>query len=332
MTAFNKQWLTLIFTSLVACIASLAAGCVFGPSTYSYDYLSATGTLYQADARTPVAGALIESYDWIVSFTDRSTVAVSFKPAVTTDAAGQFKFDSSKLSLHSGNEAESCTDVCVESETRYEDYCAEWTTETDDEFCVDWEIDSEGYEYCSDWEYSPGETYCSAWETSSYEACVAWGEDCDYYYPARDIGDITQAYSEITYSFGGFNGFAESSTTNYPGTSVVTNSTTDPNSGDTTVNTIWSEIDSFTLPLVVGAQSRKQALTANQIRITQERNAPRILARKITKPLPPGVTAPRARLTHKDALKLPLNKLSPGQKLKLEIARNGCGAMPNRKP
>jgi hypothetical protein len=331
MIAFKKHWLTLASTGLIAGISAFAAGC-FGPDTFYYDYLNASGTVYQADARAPLAGALIQNYDWIVSYTDRSTVAVSFNPAVTTDAAGQFNFDSSNLSLQSGNLSESCTDVCVEYETQYEDYCSEWTTETGDEYCADWEIDSEGDEYCADWETSAGDTYCSAWSTDSYEACVAWGQDCDYYYPARDIGDISEAYAEITYSLGGGGSLVtQSSTTNYPATSVQKVSTKDAESGDTTVDSTWLETDNFTSPILFSTLSTpaRTALTANQTRITAERNATRIKkARKITQPLPAGMTSPRTRLTRKDARKLKLSELSNAQMLKVETARNGCGASP----
>jgi hypothetical protein len=335
----NKRSLfAFTLAAVVAGAAALASGCD-SEDTFYYDYLKATGIVTQVDGKTAVPNIAISNYDWIVTFTDGSTIAVPFVSVGTTDTEGKFGFDSTQLDLHSGNLAESCTDVCLATATEYEDVCYNWVTEQGDEYCTGWDYDEWGDEYCTGWAYEEGETYCSSWGTESYEYCTLWGEDCEYYYPARDVSDIASAYTEITTNIGGATYTIPSSNVTLAADAYTRNSTTAPNGEDTIVDMLWTQNDVFASPLVIGVAAqqkkleRESKLNARQKAIVQARNAAKkvekAIARKIEKPLAKEANGkPRVRKTRAQAQKKPYAELPAELQQIINKARTGCGATP----
>jgi hypothetical protein len=248
---------------------ALSMGCDTSTTEYK-DFLTAAGTVYKDDGRTPAQNLAITNYHWVTTFSDGSTVGNPFTTtAVSTDSNGKFGFNSNQLQLYSGREEESCDDICVDWETGYEDVCIDWETSCDD-YCADWEIDDEGNEYCADWETSCDD-YCADWETDSYDYCAEYGQDCEYYYPTRSASDIVSAYSEITYNDGASVVTTQSEETATPGTSLQKTSV--KNGDDTVVTEKWLENDSYISTIASTSASVSPVQTAQRLAITAKRNA-----------------------------------------------------------
>jgi hypothetical protein len=312
--------------------AVLAAGCESGPETYDYDYLRANGFVAEADGQTPIPGVAIGEYDWVVSYTDGSTVAVPFAtPGVVTDGTGSFSIASDKLSLQSGNQETSCTDVCTATDTVEIDECYDWETEYGDEYCADWEYDENGDEYCADWEQDETDV-CVDWEPTYDTECVEWGTDCDYYYPSRNIDDIAQAYSQISYTYGDSAVTTVSRDITFPAGAVTSTSTQLNSAGDTELDRLWTQNDFFVTPISHAALSARiaQAKALNNTPARQQLTAAHNASRVKKAPTHRHVSrdkAMRKRITA--AKKLPIAQIM-GDKAKWDKvlkARSGCGAI-----
>jgi hypothetical protein len=311
--------------------AGLFSACDGSSSSTEYnDYLSASGSVYEADGTTKVGGLGITAYDWVVSYKDGSTVAVPFDyptstSAVADDTFGTFAFGSTELALNSGNTAQSCTDVCVQWSVGYEEVCYLWDTE---EYCADWYGDE-----CVDWDT---DLYCALPGLEPYDYCSGWGQDCEFYYPARNIHDINSAYSEITYDTGSSSSITTTSewTTLAPDAviSETTSNTTNKHTL-TTVNETWTQADEFITPFLSAASTsraaKKTALTAARLAVVKAHND-----EKFPKRQPHGLVedkktgkmrAPILGRSHTKA-KSRLGSLTAEQKLMIEIARKGFKA------
>ncbi len=305
-----------IVTSVCAALASMAVGCGPGTNTTYRDFLTAIGTVFQADGRTPLTDLAIDSYNWVITFTDGSSVSNPFVPSTqnstmwTTNATGQFTFTSDQLALTSGTQVESCTQVCLDWATGYNDVCTDWQTSSED-YCADWEVDSDGNDYCADWETSYTD-YCANWGSESYLYCDLYGQDCGWIYPARAIEDIASAYSEINYTDGASTVTTQSSGTVTPANAISTSKTTAGH--DIVVDDKWTQQDNYV--------TNYTQLSASKAKIVTARNTSKMSSRKILKN---GI--PHFGRTHAVA-KVMKDKFSVKQQAKIDAARTGCGAYP----
>lgn len=220
-----------VFAAVLALgmMAAAVTGCD-PESTYYRDYLNATVHVKASDGTSPVADLPVETYDWIINFTDGSQVIERFQDSrFVTGADGGFSFKSEELDLYSGREYSSCTTVCVEWTTYCEEYCVEW--------------DEDGY--------------CTWYETSCSDYCSLYGQDCDYYYPARSVSQIESAWTEISYYLGNSLVTTPSETVATPATAF--SSTSAPYSdNDTLVEKYWNQNDVFITP-ISGSSVQKPA-------------------------------------------------------------------------
>lgn len=262
-----KKYFTALAT--ISFGAIMMIGC--DPATTSYrDYLDATVNVKGNDGVTPVSG-LAFTHDWVISFTDGSTVLERFEdPSFVTGADGSYQYRSGQLDLHSGNLNADCTTVCVDYDYYYEYVCTVWD---EDGFCI--------------W-YEPYEV--------AY--CAQYGQDCDYYYPARTVKSIESAHSEITYMWG--NSFVTTPSQDITfAEDAFTSRNTPQGENDTLVEMLWTQSDVFISPFVTkAAVSGKSKLARKPV------------ARK------PSIVTPSTKLS----------ELSAEKKAKLEEVRKLWGA------
>ena len=307
----------LVVTGVCASLVGLVMGCGPGAGGTSYrDFFTAIGIVVQADGKTPVASLPITGYNWVVSFTDGSTVSNPMGPSggVTTTADGRFTFASNQLELQSGTQVNECTTVCVDWATGSDDVCTDWETSSED-VCTDWETDNSGNDYCANWETDYTD-YCANWVTESYDYCATYGQDCGFVYPSRAITDISSAHAEIVYANGASVVTTESQTSTLPAKAIQTASVVDANN-NTLVTTKWVETDTFATTLTPAVLSAPRAL------ITAARNSAMVSARKMSK-----TGTPHFGRTHQPAAVIDSAKLLGTQKIKLEATRTSCGAYP----
>jgi hypothetical protein len=323
-------------------LSGLIAGCTGDAGTTDYvDYLNASGTVYQADGTTAASALPINDYTWNVTYTDGSSVAVPFTPGVSTDATGKFGFDSSQLALVSGNQAESCESVCTDTAVGYEDVCTDWEVDSE-QYCADWEPSSCGSSgspgssssgstgssgggcgtYCADWE-TQDTTYCAASVTEEYTYCDEYGQDCGFFYPARDIKDIVSANSEITFTAGPATVTTQSEATTFAKDLGVVSNNPQTQGNTTIANATWFQADKFVTSLTAGGVSTTAAkaykvLTAQQIQLTAAQNAGNAKKHAVLKY---GFGR-----NHAPARKLPFEGLSAAGQAKVQSARTAFGA------
>jgi hypothetical protein len=172
------------------------------------------------------------------------------------------------------------------------------------------------------------------WEEREYSYCSQYGQDCTYYYPSRNIKDITTAYSEITYPVGAARVTTQSQYSTLAADGAQSMSTTLDHT--TTVTAQWTQNDRFITPFTaVGtglasreanaparAKSSPKFLTPKQAEIVALRNA----AHRTPKMKRAGT--PHFGRTHRPSKVLPAQSLNPAQLIKLELARKAFGATP----
>lgn len=260
--------LGLFATILVGAVAIV--GCDPAETRYR-DYLNATVNVKAGDGVTPVSGLAVQAYDWVIKYKDGSTVTERFEdPSFVTAKNGGFNFLSGELALQSGHIASDCTRVCVE-ESYYYDYR-----------CVEWDLDG----------------YCTWEEQYPVWYCTRYMNDCDYYYPTRNIDDIELTYAEITYGFGTSAVTTPSEAFTTPEQALAT-SKTPFGKNDTLVEFNWAQDDVFITPV-----------SSNLAVSGKSKLARRPVARK------PSVIMSLSQL----------DELSTKQKQKLEEVRKLCGA------
>lgn len=220
-------------------IGATFASCDYAETSYR-DYLNASMKVKKSDGVTPASNLALTFYDWIINYKDGSAVRERFEdPSFVTDASGAYSFKSAELRLQSGYEAESCQTVCVEEETTWEEQCDYYEDE-----CVEWD----DYGNCL---YT--DSFCQSYSWYPVTYCTAWGEDCEYYYPSRDVADISQAYSEITYQNVGGLEVVASPTDWTPATAYASTTTAVEGTNDKVVTMEWTQDDTFVTGLAVDA-------------------------------------------------------------------------------
>jgi hypothetical protein len=325
-----KRGLSVLSVVVFALVAQ-ACGGDDGSTSYN-DFLKATGTAYLADTKTAATSVPITDYNWIVTFSDGSTVPNHFsQPGLVTDTKGKFGFAPPQLFLTSGNQEQTCDQVCIEWDTGNEWVCTDYEQSCSD-YCADWETDDNGDEYCADWETSC-DTYCANGYEDFYQYCGVYGQDCGYIYPSRLVSDITSAYSEITYDTSSGPMTAQSEETTLP--AMALGSSSAASGKNTTVTQNWTESDTYVTTLtsspattatvqsaLVGGATEAQL--QNRARLTSQRNAAK------GNPVVKHLGTKRYGRNHKPSLYVPAGQLGSMPKLKssLEAIRAKCGAYP----
>lgn len=324
-----RKLLPLGLVVSMAAAALLSQGCGPGSDTFYADFLDAKGQVYASNGTTLVADLPVDGYNWVVTFSDGSTVANPFVPTgVTTDAKGEFSFSSKALDLRSGNAVEYCDKVCIDEEIAYEDVCTDWEQSCGDEYCADWGTDSDGNEVCNAWTQDCDD-YCANWVSQPYTYCAAYGDDCSYAYPSRSTADIVSAYSEITYSANSSIVTTASENTDVPATSLSQTST--PAGKDTDIARRWAQNDVYvTLVSASAAKTAKSAQiaastsTPRRAQLTSARNAGKVRPARTMK----HAGTPNFGRTHAPSKFYKEGQLPAGLQPKLEALRAKCNAYP----
>jgi hypothetical protein len=297
---------------VVLALATVAFGACDTSDIVSTDFLHVDAQVFALDGVTPVSNLPLDTYRWVVTYKDGSTVSLPFDQPLATDGRGRFSFSSGQLSLQSGNPVlRGCTDVCVGYQTRYEQFCT-YEAVTENQYCSWWYVDEYGYDQCGEW-VTESTTECVAWESRPVSYCTTWAEDCDYDYPERHVDDIALTRSEIDFRVGA-NQVTSFSVQNTGGSYVDLDSRKDRN----TLQWLESPVFVTSLPPTSGQVSSglTAALSPGQEALVAERNRsvkPRY--RKTAKVYP----REQARAGHFRSEEL--ERLSHAQKRELEKAR-----------
>jgi hypothetical protein len=317
----------IVLLVLVFALIAQACGGDGGGSTDYVDFLKAQGTVNLADASTPAASVSINQYNWVVSFSDGSTVANPFtQPGLVTDAKGKFGFAPPQLFLTSGNQEQTCDTVCTVWDTGSEWVCTDYEQDCSD-YCADWETDAYGNDYCADWETSCS-YYCANGYYDAYQYCAVYAQDCGYIYPSRLVSDIKSAYSEITYDTSTGPMTSQSVNTTLPANALSSSSAA--SGKNTTVTQSWTESDTYVTTLTASPTATTTAalVTAtalgNRAQITAQHNAAKGM------PTANHLGTKRFGRNHAPSTFVPYTKVGSLPKVQsaLDLLRAKCGAYP----
>jgi hypothetical protein len=287
------------------------AACEGNTTTTTRDFLNASGTVFLNDGKTAVQNLPISQYDWIINYTDGSSVDVTFdtsnaniagtNASIMTDASGNFNFQSDQLQLQSGTQVQSCTNVCVQTAVGYDDTCVDWQISYQD-YCANWASGGQSCspgtgstgtgstgtgstgtgstggscvqnpDVCTDWQTQEVST-CDSWVSQEYTYCTTYAQDCGWIYPDRDVTDIKSAYSEITYTNGTSTVQTRSDSDILAKDAASTSSKQDPNNSSNNIETeLWHQVDHYTTPFI----AQVQVSAANQAPVGSAQQAARM--------------------------------------------------------